>query len=111
MRDRGNFGTLAGPDRIDLDHERIGMRFLEVVADAFLEDRRGEGAKRLAALDALVENVAHLRAPRIGKNGTIAESARPPFAPSLIPADDLAAGERLRGLGSQSVGILDSPHR
>ncbi len=77
------------------------------VARALLQDRGGERSEGLPALDLEVEEVLHVRPPRIGQDRAVAEGPRPPFRASLVPADDLAAGESLGGLHCQAVLVRD----
>ena len=68
---------------------------IEVIAHALFQNRRGEGAERLAMLDAAVQDVFHLRPPRIGHDASVAQGARSELQPSLKPSYNLAVGDRV----------------
>ena len=71
---------------------------IEVIAHALFQNRRGEGAERLAMLDAAVQDVFHLRPPRIGHDASVAQGARSELQPSLKPSYNLAVGDPRRRL-------------
>src|SRR5271170_49533 len=83
------------------------MRLREVVAGSFLEDGGRKGAKRFAAFDLEVEDVAHLFAARVAEDAAIAERARPPFHPSLEPAHHSAAGNLRRRQTIQVIFVFN----
>ena len=78
----------------------------KIFAGGLFEDRRREGAKDFAVLDAAIQNVLHLRAARIGQNAAIAERARAPFGAALKPADDFSRGDVLRR-GPEQCGFVE----
>ena len=114
VRDRRDDVALLGAHRIDLDHERIVHGADEVLVDRFGEHRRRERPEPLAELDLLVDDVAHVAAPRIGEDAAIAERARAPFHAALEPADDVAVGQLARpspGTAPSSSSIVVHVHR
>src|SRR5262249_48421601 len=69
-------------------HVEIGIR-------RFRKRRRRKRAKLLAQLDALVDDVAHLRRTGISKDAAVAERAGAEFHAATKPADNLTLRERL----------------
>src|SRR5262245_8697652 len=85
-----NFASLFGFDQVGHQHEWRGVRMVEVIANALLQYRRREGTERLTMLDAAIQNVFHLRPPRIGHDTSIAQGPRSELHPSLKPSRNLA---------------------
>src|SRR5215469_3613592 len=85
--DRAQFGPLGRPDLVHMQHERRRMIVLEILTLVFLQNARGKGPKPLAPLDPRIEHVLHVRQSRMGKNGSVTQSARAPFHASLKPAN------------------------
>src|SRR5262249_26118169 len=78
-------------------HERIRHRADEELAQRFLEHRRSERPEALTELDPRVDDVAHVRPPRVGDDAAVAEGTGTPFHAALEPADDAAVGDLHRG--------------
>ena len=79
-------------------HELVARRRradLEPVLGVFRQHARREGAKILAVLHLLIEDVAHVRPARIGEQRTVAERPRPELHAALKPGDDLAVGDHV----------------
>src|SRR6266498_175812 len=57
----------------------------------------------LAVLDASIEDVLHVVAPRVGDDRAIAERARAELHPALEPADDVACGDALGNRAEECV--------
>src|SRR5581483_6949683 len=72
-------------------------------AGEVLRRRRRERAERLAKLDLLVDSLLHLRRPRVGEDRAVTERTGPDLEPALEPADDLAGGEGVDGLGQHRL--------
>src|SRR5262245_4163641 len=85
MGNRGNQCPLFLPNLKDLHHEGNVSLILKPIRHMFAQDRRGEGAKGLSALDLAVKDLLHGCTPRIADDGAIAESSRTPFHASLKP--------------------------
>src|SRR5437667_12298426 len=90
MRDRRYLRTLIGANRINLHHEWHVVIDLKPIWNGFAQYRRSERPKRFSSLDFAVENVLHIRSPRIAQDRTVAESAWPPFHAPLQPSYDLS---------------------
>src|SRR5947208_6397307 len=88
--DGGHHASFVGPNWINLQHEWIGDSADEVLVQRLLRDRRCKRTEPLAKLDAGVDDLTHIRSPRVGDDAAIAECARAPFHASLKPADDSA---------------------
>ena len=101
MRDRGNHYPFSGANLKHLRHERHVVILLEPFCHRLAQNRWSKRTERFTPLDLRVQNLFHVRPPRISQDGTIAESARPPFHPALKPAHDLSVGNRLRRLAQQ----------
>jgi hypothetical protein len=89
--------ALLRANRVDLHHERHVAVELEPFRNGFAQDRRRERTERLAPLDLEVQDVLHVWPARVADDRAVAERARPPFHPSLEPADDQPIGHRRRG--------------
>ena len=76
-------------------HERRRRGCLEVVRDVLLKDAGRERPKLFAKLDLEIDNVAHVRPTRVGKERTVAQSASAEFHSALKPANNLAIAERV----------------
>src|SRR5205085_3586056 len=57
--------------------------------------------ERLAPLDLRVEDLLHVPAARVADDRAVAERARPPLEPPLVPPDDLTAGDRIGDTAAQ----------
>src|SRR5262249_34488395 len=77
----------------------------EVLVAPFVEDGGGERAEPLAVLDPLVDDVLHLRLPRVGQDRAGAEGPRADLGRALEPAHDLRAAEELGGLGGRVLDL------
>src|SRR5262249_12379728 len=89
VRRRRDRRALLRTDAVRHGHERRGLAPLEVSADCFLEDGRGEGTKELAALDSRVEHVPDLETTRVSQDAAIPERSRAPLHSPLEPANNL----------------------
>src|SRR5436190_21814842 len=85
--DRRKHCTLLLADRIHLLHERIGHRVNEVLVQRLLQNRGRKWSELLAKLYLGVDQLAHVRAPRVGEDAPIAERSGTPLHASLEPAD------------------------
>ena len=101
----GHLVALVRPRPVDENHERRAVVLLVPLAGSLGEDRRRERAKRLAVLDARVEDVLHVVASRVGDDRAVAERARAELHPSLEPAHDLARGDVLGDRAEQRVVV------
>jgi hypothetical protein len=96
-----NHSSFLGPHGISKRHERRGIRALEIFAHGFFENRRRKGPKRLAVLNAPVENLFHFGPSRIGKNASVAKRPWTPFDATLKPANHFAGGDVISGCSKQ----------
>src|ERR1700704_5559741 len=98
----GNCAQLLAIGRLDPcreDHEGQGShsrRELEVGVEFLLEYRWGEGLKLVAFFDDAVDAGTCSRKSRVGKNASVAESARAELQPALRPPDDSALCQQCR---------------
>src|SRR5439155_9728725 len=83
MRDRGNHYPFSGANLKHPRHERHVVILLEPFCHRLAQNRWSKRTERFTPLDLRVQNLFHVRPPRISQDGTIAESARPPFHPAL----------------------------
>ena len=90
VRDRRDVGLLGRQNVVHLNHERIRIGLIKVVASRLLQDRRRKRPELLAMLDAGIQDVLHIGAARIGDNAAIAKRPRSPFHPALKPAQHVA---------------------
>src|SRR6476620_5355173 len=81
---------------INLLHERICSCTNEIFVHCFLETRCRKGTKLLAKFDASVDQLQHVRTPRVSEDAAIAECSRTPLHPALKPADDVSLGDESR---------------
>src|SRR6267154_3228485 len=98
MRDGGNLSAAVGLYFIDHQHRGRRMLLLKIIADQLFQNRGGEGAKWFTFFYSLVQNIFHAGSSRIGKNGTIAQRARPKFHSSLEPTNNQPIRDIRRGL-------------
>ena len=97
MCDRRQHRAFIRPHRIHLLHERVGGCIHEVFVQSFLENGRREGAEFLAELDLGIDEIAHIRATRIGEDAAVTQCARAPFHAPLEPAHHVAVRDEPRG--------------
>ena len=111
--DGGDGVALGVLDRRDDEHEPLRhssglVRQPEIPCCGLGEHRRRERAERLTELDLRVHDVLHLSPSRIGKDASIAQSARPPLETALEPSDDLAVHDAVdRRRVDQRVLVLE----
>src|SRR5665213_2368727 len=106
MRDGREYSAFLRPNWVHLLHERIWCRIHEVVVQRFLQDRRREGTKFFAELDLRVDEIAHIGAPRVGKDAPVAERTRPPLHPPLEPAHLVAIRNQPRAHPADGVLVF-----
>src|SRR5207249_4444626 len=78
-------------------------RGVKVLVHALGQHGRRERPVRLPELDLRIDDVLHLRAPRVRQDGPVTERARTPLEALLEPADHLPVGERLHRSVDQAV--------
>src|SRR5205807_3941730 len=71
------------------------------------EHGRREGAEGLAELDLDVDDVLHVLAPWVGEDRAMTERAWSPLEPAVVPADDLAALQRLHRLVQGALVVVE----
>ena len=70
-----------------------------------LEEQTGQRAGTFAPFDLGVEDILHVGAAGVAKDGTIAEGARAPFHPALEPAHHSAVRDGLRSTQAELASI------
>src|SRR6185437_5857547 len=73
--------------------------------------RQDAGPKRsevFPVLDLLIENIAHVRSPRVGEQRAVTQRTRPELHATLKPGNYLATGNHCRGL-ARGVSALPRP--
>src|SRR5208282_3706486 len=101
MRGRGNLVSFFRPHGVSQRHKRRWMRLVKPLACFFRQNRRRKRPEYLPVLDALVQNLFHLRAPGVGHNAPVAERAGSPFGAALIPPQDFSFGNNRRSAAHQ----------
>ena len=86
---------------VDLHHERHLVVGLEPVRDGLAQHRRRERPKGLAPLDLRIQDVFHVRTPRVADDAAVAERAWSPFHAPLEPANHLPFRDRRRRPAAQ----------
>src|SRR5690349_13099461 len=63
------------------------MSLLEIVADAFFENRGRKRSERFSLFDAFIKDAFHFSAARIGNDRTVSQCTWPTLHPPLKPAN------------------------
>src|SRR5579871_2742816 len=111
VHDGRNAITLLFPDITCEQHELVTGRLsadIEPFVGALGHGTRREWAEVFAVLDPLIEDIAHIRPARIGKQRTVAERTGSELHASLEPGDALAGCDHLR---SFTRGVIAAPGR
>src|SRR5688500_8341787 len=72
---------------------------------------RRERAEWFSELDLRIDDILHIRPPRIRQNTAVAQRAWPPFKPSLRPADNFPFLKPVNRVGDQLFFIFYGPVR
>src|ERR1700694_1511771 len=90
MRRGRNLPAFLRTNRIRERHEWRRITFFKHLPRRFRQNRWRERPKNLPMFDPPVQNLLHVRAPRISNNAPIPQRPRAPFSSPLKPAHDLS---------------------
>ena len=86
-------------------HVRTFLPNIEILMQMLFHDCRGERTKIFPKFDMGIDMIFHVSRVWPRKDAAIPQRARPEFRPSLIPCDDFAVFQALRGFSIQVVGF------
>src|SRR5437667_12509937 len=102
--------TFVFANRIDLLHEWIRGGIDKIIRYGAFQNRGSKGAEPFSQFDLLIDEIAHVRASRIGKDTAIAQGASAPLHSALKPPDHIAFRKQAGSGPACFFAVIEAKH-